>query len=179
MPLSITNQTAGVTVQKKFIGFGDEAIANTLNIMKDIINKSSQDYYVRRWAEQIVGNSGKCDIDKVRAIFFFLANNTRYLKDPHGFELLKTPKISLELIEIGDTPQLDCDDYVILSLSLLKSIGYPVAMRAIAMEEDKKLKHVYGIVKTKQGWIPLDLTKPENDIGWEYPYATRIVTTTV
>lgn len=179
MSLSITSQTATVTVQKKFIGYGDEAIANTLQIMKDIINKSSQDYYVRRWTEQIVGNSGKCDIDKIRALFFFLANHTKYLKDTHGFELLKTPQISLQLMEVGDIPQLDCDDYVILSLSLLKSIGYPVAMRAIAMDEDKKLKHVYGLVKAKQSWIPIDLTKPENDIGWEYPYATRVITTKV
>jgi len=95
-------------VRVEFLGVGEEVTPNTMNKMKDIINSSIKDYYVRRWAEKIVENAGKDDYIKVDFIYNFLVSHVKYLKDPHHVELLKTPKVSLQLLEVGETPSLDC-----------------------------------------------------------------------
>lgn len=172
--IGISEQIANTPVRKEFLGFGDDAIARTLNIMKTIINESSQNYYVRRWAEKMVAGTDNCPYEKMNAIFDFLANNTQYIKDTHNFELLKTPIVSLQLLEIDETPQLDCDCYVILSLSLLKSIGIPVAIKAIATKSDKRFDHVYGLALAKQGWIALDLVRSDRGLGWSFPNPYRL-----
>lgn len=173
MPLSVSQQVQQ-PVEKRFLGTGDQAIFNTLKVMREIVLKSAQNYYIRRWAETIV-KSSRSNIDRVHAVFDFIAQHTRYLRDPHGFEFIKTPPVSLQLIEVGEIAQLDCDDFTVLSLSLLKSIGFNVTIKAIAIREDKKFSHVYGLVEFERGkWIPIDLTKPETGFGWEWPTPTRI-----
>ncbi len=163
-------------VRKEFLGYGDDAIYNTLKIMKNIIIESSQNPYVRRWAEKIVETANEDELSKIRKLYDFLISKSNFLKDPYGFELIKTPTVSLSLLEIGERPQLDCDDYTVLSLSLLKSIGFQVAMRATSYREDSKFQHVYGLVFIKNyGWVPLDLTKPKMGFNWEAPQPTRSI----
>jgi transglutaminase-like putative cysteine protease len=172
--LSISQQISQQPVKKVFIGYGDEAIHNTLRIMRDLIIRSSVNNYVRRWAEKIV-EGATSNIDRVRSIYDFIARHSYYLKDPSGFEFIKTPPVSLQLIEVGEKTALDCDDFTVLSLSLLKSIGFHTALKAIAIRPDKKFVHVYGLVEVeKDKWMPIDLTKPENGLGWEWPNPTRI-----
>ncbi|MBT9167438.1 MAG: hypothetical protein DDT19_00776 [Syntrophomonadaceae bacterium] len=173
---SIFQEIQNIPVRKEFIGFGEDATRNTLNKMRDIIKQSFQNYYVRRWAENILGqyHSNVSDFSKVENIANFLMTRTEYLRDPHGLEMLRTPLVSLQLLESGDIPRLDCDDLTILSLSLLKSIGFPVAMRAVSYHPDKKFRHVYGLVKIRNIWHPLDLTK-KHGLGWEAPGITNIL----
>lgn len=171
----VSQQTVGVPVRKLYLGSGDSAIRNTLELMAKIIRASSQNYYVRRWAEKIVQGVPEKDYQgRVWAIYDFIRRHMRYLRDPHGTELLKTPLVSLQLWEVGDIPLLDCDDVTILSLSLLKSIGFPVALRAASYQADKKFRHVYGMVKILNDWVPLDLVKDYGP-GWEAPGATRLM----
>lgn len=162
-------------VNRIFIGYGDAAILNTLKIMKGIIISSSANYYIRRWAEKIV-EGAQTNLEKIQAIYIFIVSHSRYLKDPAGFEFIKTPPVSLQLIEIGEIANLDCDDYAVLSLSLLKSIGFHVALKAIAVRANKKFTHVYGLVEYEKGkWIPIDLVKPEMGLGWEWSNPTRAI----
>ena len=172
--LSLSQQVNQQPVRKVFIGYGDNAIANTLQIMKGIIVSSSANYYIRRWAEKITQGS-RTNLEKIQSIYDFIASHSRYLKDPQGFEFIKTPPVSLQLIEIGEIANLDCDDYAVLSLSLLKSIGFHVALKAISVKPDRKFTHVYGLVEyEKNKWLPIDLVKPETGLGWEWPSPTRI-----
>jgi len=159
----------------EFLGYGEDALLNTLQKMKNIINSSVKNYYVRRWAEKIseLGKDG--EIDRVHSVYEFLRSRTRYLKDPYEIEMLKTPLVSLSLMESGETPALDCDDLTILSLSLLKSIGYPVKLRAVSYRPDRQLTHVYGLVKVKpHGWVVFDLVRPPG-LGIEHPGIMRRV----
>jgi len=160
-------------VKIKGLGFGEAIAPSTMRSMQKIINASVRSFYVRRWAEKITEGADLDDFTRVKSVYDFLAERTRYLKDPRGLELLKTPVVSLQLLEIGETPALDCDDLTILSLSLLKSIGYPVALRVASYTPEKTFTHVYGLVKIKGGWIPIDLVK-KYGLGWEAPGATRL-----
>jgi len=171
-PFSILSQSRQ-PVRIEGVGFGDEVAPNTLQKMKDLINSSIRNYYVRRWAEKITEQASN-DTERIHDIYHFLATRTRYLKDPPDLELIRTPPVSLELIEHGEIPALDCDDLTVLSLSLLKSIGFPVALRASSYLPDKVLVHVYGLVRVNSRWVPFDLVKRMGP-GWEAPMATRIM----
>lgn len=170
---NVSQQTVGHPVKKLFLGYGDDAIKRTLDLMANIIRASSQNYYVRRWAEKMVQGIDSSDsLGKVEAIFNYIKGNTSYLRDPQGTEFLKTPLVSLQLLEVGDRPLLDCDCLSILSLSLLKSIGFPVALRASSYKSNGKFTHVYGMVKVGENWLSLDLVKDFGP-GWEAPGVTK------
>lgn len=156
------------------LGFGAIVTSNTMEIMKQIIIASIHSYYVRKWAEKIV-DFAEGDYSKCEAIFNFVVSNCRYVQDPVGIELLKTPIISLNLIETGDSPALDCDDAAILIGSLVESIGIPYALRAVSFNED--FSHVYGLCYIKdRGWIPADFVvgKREGYFGDEPQGITKI-----
>ena len=172
--LAISRHVAQHPVQRFSIGNGREAIDNTIAIMKNIIIESSINYYVRRWAEYIIETTMKDDYARVDEIFSFLRDKTKYAKDPDGFEFIKTPIVSLQLIESGGVPIMDCDDYTVLSLSLIKSLGIPVAIRAAAYDDSDKFEHVYGLVQINNYWYALDVTEPHG-IGFEHDRLTNTI----
>jgi transglutaminase-like putative cysteine protease len=175
MNSSIFQQVENVPVKKLGVGRGDNAVFNILKIMKNIINESSINYYVRRFAEKIIEDTDpRNPFVRINSVYQYLAANTIYAKDPHGMELIKTPPVSLALLESGERPVLDCDDYTVLSLSLLKSVGFPVMIKIISTKPDKKFNHVYGLVYTGRTWMPFDATRPDFGLGWEFPNPTRV-----
>jgi transglutaminase-like putative cysteine protease len=178
-------QMAAVPRTEENIGTGDQAIYNTVTKMKNIIRESSKNTYVREWAKKIVSrvtvNEKK---EEASSIFDFVRDNVRYTKDPLGFEYLQTPPVLLEDIRLyqdgrGDRPVGDCDDMTLLSLSLLKSIGFQVAIKVVSFSESKKFGHVYGLVQIGYDWVPFDCVRPDQDMGWESKGHTRVMETII
>lgn len=161
------------TTHRRSLGSGPQATLETLRLMRDIILKSQSNMYVRRWAERIVSSAPEDSLARVHAMYDFIKGHTKYIWDPRGFELLKVPTVTLNLWDAGETSLLDCDDYTILTLSLLKAVGYQVLIRA-AGYRNQPLSHVYGFVMVDDNWIALDLTK-NYGVGWEPPGATSHV----
>jgi hypothetical protein len=111
-------------------------------------------------------------------------DNVRYTRDPAGFEYIQTPPVVLEDIRSyqigqGDRPAGDCDDMTVLSLSLLKSIGFQVAIKVVSFHNHKKFSHVYGLVQIGNDWITCDCVRPDRDMGWEAQGLTRVMETIV
>jgi hypothetical protein len=178
-------QMSAVPRKEEYIGTGDTAIYRTVDRMKQIIIDSSKNIYVREWAKKIVSrvevNQKKSEAS---AIFDFVRDNVRYTKDPMGFEYLQTPPVLLEDIRLyqegrGDRPVGDCDDMTLLSLSLLKSIGFNVAIKVVSFSPSKKFGHVYGLAQVGHEWIPMDCVRPDQDMGWESKGHTRVMETII
>lgn len=178
-------QVSAIPRTEEYIGTGDTAIYNTVAKMKEIITNSSKNPYIREWAGKIISgvevNNKKSE---VAAIFNFVRDNVRYTKDPLGFEYIQTPPVLLESIRQymdgkGERPAGDCDDMTTLSLSLLKSIGFPVAIKVVSFHNHKKFSHVYGLVQIGYDWIPFDCVRPDKQLGWESKGHTRIMETIV
>lgn len=178
-------QVMGIPRTEEYIGTGDTAIYNTVAKMKQIIQNGSKNQYIREWASNIVSRIEVNDKrGEAEAIFNFVRDNARYTRDPYGFEYLQTPSLLLESIGQyingkGERPITDCDDMTILGLSLLKSIGFGVAIRVVSYRENKKFGHVYGLVQVGYDWVPFDAIRPEQDLGWEAPGHTRVMETIV
>lgn len=178
-------QMAAVPQLEEYIGTGDQAIYRTVDKMKSIISQSSKNPYIREWATKVIARVAVNDKKgEANAIFNFVRDNVRYTKDPHGFEYLQTPPVVLESIGQyqagkGDRPAGDCDDMCILSLSLLKSIGFPVAIKVVSFNQSGQFGHVYGLVQIGYNWIPFDCVRPDKSMGWEAPGLTRAMETIV
>lgn len=172
---TISQNLKNIPILTKDIGEGDTSIRNTVIEMGKIIDESSNNYYVRKWAEKILEplESNLNLYRVVETIYEFITEHTKYLPDIHGMEFLRTPPLILDELEREEVPQLDCDDYTLLSLSLLKSVGFPVAIRIIATKPDREFDHVYGLVKIQSKWFPIDLTIPGGGLGVEFPSPTR------
>jgi hypothetical protein len=178
-------QVSAIPMKEEYIGTGDQAIYNTVKKMKDIITVSSKNPYIREWAKKIVANvEVNNKKGEAAVIFSFVRDNVRYTKDPMGFEYIQTPPVLLE--DIGqyikgrsERPAGDCDDMCVLSLSLLKSIGFPVAIKVVSFQDHKRFGHVYGLVQIGHDWVPIDCVRPDRELGWESQGHTRVMETII
>lgn len=73
----------------------------------------------------------------------------------------------------------NCDDMALLSLSLLKSIGFQTAIKVVSFSQSKKFGHVYGLVKVGYEWVPIDCVRPDQELGWESQGHTRVMETEI
>lgn len=69
----------------------------------------------------------------------------------------------------------NCDDFVMLLGALHEAIGIPVKLVVAALNPSipNEFSHVYLLVETEQGWIPVDAINKANPWGWEAPNAYR------
>lgn len=178
-------QVMGIPRTEEYIGTGDQAIYNTVTKMKSIIVASSKNPLIREWAGQVISRVEVNDkLGEAKAIFNFVRDNVRYTRDPLGFEYIQTPPVLLESIGQsikgqGERPSGDCDDMTVLSLSLLKSIGFNVAIKVVSFRDTKKFSHVYGMVQVGHNWVPVDCVRPDADLGWESKGHTRVMETII
>lgn len=170
---SIGNQPVKYTS----LGFGDYAVSrNTLSLMKDAIVQSSKNPTVRDWATRIIADvRPKDQWGEAEAIYHFVQNHSHYVKDPTGTEMLQSPLVAFDNWNRSIMWPADCDDYSILILSLLRSIGYKVGLRAASYTPNKMLTHVYGMVQLYGQWYPVDGIKSGGYIGWEHENATNVL----
>lgn len=160
------------------LGIGNAEIsANTVSKMVDVIKQSSHNPYVRKWAEDIIQDVPDRNFwGEIEAVYNFVQDNTRYVYDPKGLEYFQTPPYVLQRIALNEKPSLDCDDYTLLTLSLLRSIGYNTKIRIASYEPNKKFTHVYGLVLITKPyeWVVLDAVRKDKYLGWEASDATNI-----
>lgn len=165
-------------ISKHFIGFGPIAApANTVTKMIAIIKESASNPYIRKWAEKIIEQvPDKNEMMELDAIYRFLQRYTRYAKDMLDFEYIQTPVYILNQLEIGDVPSMDCDDYTVLSLSLLRSIGYDTTIKVTGYDpRNKQFSHVYGIVWIGEYPVVFDAIHKNKPMGWEPPNPVWVI----
>ena len=173
--MDISQYVANTPMSTEFIGFGESAIHNTVDRIHQIIKSSAFNPYVRKFTESLVIDLAPNDkIGELRAIHDFVKYKVRYTKDPYGMEYVQTPPLLLKQIEMKEQPAGDCDDMTTLTLSMMKSIGYPVATKITSYSPNGKFSHVYGMVFVNNKWIPTDTTVRSRQLGWEAPGITRM-----
>jgi len=164
-----------VTQQSVNLTDDNHATFESVEIIKELINKGKKDWVIRRVAEKIVQYLKPKDYEReIAAIYNFVTRRLRYTKDIHHVEYVHRARELLSYHKKG----ADCDDFVILTGSLLQSIGHPVRVVIIgnnyANKED--YSHIYLQVQLKDKWISLDGSVPGARVGWEAPsFATKKV----
>lgn len=150
---------------------GDAGISQTVSAIKQAVAFSLRQPEVRAQAESIVANEIERDERaEVEAIFRWVVEHFRYVKDPVGIELVKSPEISLREIHQSGQFQGDCDDVTALLAALLKAVGYTVRAVTISVPgKGHQFRHIYLKVYLPKArkWLSLEGTARKRPIGFE------------
>jgi transglutaminase-like putative cysteine protease len=96
--------------------------------------------------------------DRIRA---YLARNVRFVHDPPGVELIRTPRYMLRRIAEQGEAVGDCDDVAVLGAALGMAAGLRARYVLIGLTPDDPYEHVYTELVTRDGCvIELDTTRP-------------------
>lgn len=146
---------------------GAAGTRQTLEIMKRLTLAGKKSPVVRQLAVSLTQGLHQKDFyGEITALFRFVRDRIRYIKDVRNVETLHTPEMVLS------NRQGDCDDKALLLASLLESIGFRTRFVAVGFRANE-YSHVYTEVfynahspdKLRGPWLPLETT--ENvDIGW-------------
>lgn len=150
---------------------GYSGTRETIEKIKNLINKGARDFYVRQQAIDILMQKGvppKAYLKEIQTLFQWVQMNIRYTKDPHNVEVLHSARRMLQL-RAGD-----CDDIAILLGSMLESVGHPVRLILTGPDPRRSdlFSHVLLEVNYCGRWISLDATMP-HDMGWSPSTAQR------
>jgi transglutaminase-like putative cysteine protease len=138
-------------------------------MMTELVKNGKKNASVRAKALALTHDLPQKDkLGEIRALFNFVQNNIRYVRDISGVETLAYPEQVL-VQESGD-----CDDKSTLLAALLESIGHPTRFLAVGFQPGN-FSHVFveTIVGNKK-WLSLDTTEPQ-PMGWRPPGIVNVL----
>ncbi len=140
----------------------------TLREMRRLVNEHKTDPVVlQRAVSAVYTVPQKDELAEVDAIFRFVRDSIRYVRDIVGVETLCSPDKTLER-RVGD-----CDDQATLLATMLEAVGYPTRFVVAAYRHPRELEHVYLQVFAAGEWIDADPTEPE-PLGYAPPDAVAV-----
>lgn len=134
---------------------GEAGVRQTLKLMGRLVReyRANPTIYglARSLIQKVPQKSWRGEID---AMFYFVRDGIRYVRDPVGAEAVQLPTITLD-IKSGD-----CDDKVTLLSSLLESAGHPTRFCAVKVDGGERYSHVFLQTKIGKKWLSLEPTEP-------------------
>lgn len=141
---------------------GRAGVIATLRIMRDLIRTGKKSLPIRLLALDLTARLPQKDFaGEISAIYNFVRDRIRYVRDVLGVETLQTPEKTLEF-KAGD-----CDDKSVLLAALLGAIGHPTRLVAVGFSPGR-FSHVYVQTKVSSKWVSLETTQPVA-LGWSPP----------
>lgn len=167
MPAMMLAPTPTLEGRVVHIPNGPAGVSATLRAMRDLVNRCKTSLRIRQAATGIAFLTPEKDYAAAaEAIFNFVRDHVRYIRDVNGVETLQSPDITLQL-QLGD-----CDDQTTLLASMLESIGYPTRF-VVAGYSGDQFDHVYLQAWINDHWVDMDATEP-HPMGWAAPTPTVI-----
>lgn len=134
----------------------------TLKLMWLLVRQGKTSVPVRMMAVRLTnGNLQKDYRREIDAVYRFVRDEIRYVRDVQGTETLHTAE------QILKQRAGDCDDKSILLAAMLGAIGFKTRLVAVGFKPGQ-YQHVFVEVKLGKSWIPLETTEPV-DMGWQFP----------
>lgn len=160
--------TAPVRVQRGTIPHGDLGSLTTLAHMRNLVNAALQMPVVVETAHMIIRATAPRDYPAMaRAIRDWMALNFKFVPDPLGVELTRTPAYMLNQYYAQGIVSGDCDDAATLGAALAKSVGMPCKLVGVGFGSWLgAFAHVYTIIALRSGVVvTLDVTKPAGNVA--------------
>lgn len=126
------------------VGYGATDAEQILSVLSKLISEYGVDPRVRRFTTSLFGSEvGNDDRSgQFRAVTNFMEDGVRYVRDPLGVEYVRSPIAMLEEYEKFGIANGDCDDQVLLSGSMLNSIGFLVRPVGVHLHDSEFHDHV-------------------------------------
>lgn len=142
---------------------GVGGVHQTLAMMRQLVNQCKTNIQIRQAATNTIFlTPEKDEYSEAEAIFNFVRDNIRYVRDVNDVETLSTPMMTLEG-RLGD-----CDDQTVLLASMLESVGYPTRFVVEGYTTPGEYDHVYMQALVYGQFISMDPTE-QNYMGWSPP----------
>jgi len=149
---------------------GMRGVEQTIGVMRAMVDDYKTDPGIRQAAINVIYCAPpKIDIDEVSAVFLFVRDHVRYVRDIADVETISTPDRTLQT-RVGD-----CDDKSTLLATMLESIGYPTRFVVAGYTQPGHVEHVYVQVWMSGDWVDADATEP-HPLGWAPPNAMAVYT---
>jgi transglutaminase-like putative cysteine protease len=142
---------------------GYSGVEQTLRIMRRLVNQCKTNTQIRQAATNVIFlTPEKDEYSEAEALFNFVRDRIRYVKDVNDIETLSTPMMTLEG-GLGD-----CDDQTVLLASMLESVGYPTRFVIEGYTTPCEYEHVYMQALVFGQYISMDPTE-QKYMGWSPP----------
>lgn len=143
--------------------WGSAGVAQTMREMRRLIDEGKRDAEVMRAAGAVIFTTPeKLEAGEVCAVFEYVRDHVRYVRDVVGHETLASARMTLAR-QAGD-----CDDQTVLLGAMLESVGYPVRLVVAAYQAPGNWEHVFLEVWAAGEWIACDPTE-KAPLGWSPP----------
>lgn len=147
---------------------GGQLTSHTVALMRRIVNDAKSSPEIMSAAVSLIYNTPeKSELHEVSAIFEWVRDYVRYVRDVHGLETLTDPRMTL-LRRVGD-----CDDQVMLLCALLEAVGYPTRF-VVAGYQSNAFEHIYCQVFAGGEWIDADPTERQ-PLGYAPPFPQSVM----
>lgn len=150
------------------IPFGDAGSTATLRHMRALINDALRNPTTVDTAQYIIRHTPpRAYAAMAQAIRDWLSVSFKFMPDPYGVELTRTPENMLNAYNVQGWIGGDCDDAAILGCALAKSVGIPCKLVAIGFQSPTgSLSHVFGVLlPPASAPLDVDVTKPAGHVA--------------
>lgn len=160
----------GTSVRVSDLPYGDMGSMTTLHHMRNLVEISLRNPRVVETAHWIIRYCEPRDyIAQAIAIRDWLGSSFRFVADPVGVELTRTPDYMIRQYVTQSYITGDCDDAAVLGCALAKCVGIPCKFVAIGFRKFGNFAHVYGVLCPRTGnvqrGISIDVTRPVGSVA--------------
>ena len=135
--------------QKHFQHFSEaNAFKSRVKLIRELIEVSKRKAEWHIFTSNLLGglnpSRDRLDFEVAQRLFEWICDHVPYRRDIVDVETIKIPEIS---IKVG----ADCDDFVVLSGTMLESVGIPVKISVSQQMGDGTYDHIFLWLPTCQG----------------------------
>jgi hypothetical protein len=115
---------------------GYSGAPQTIAVMRKAALEDANHFDTRRLAEAVCeGLDSKDYTSEYMALYHFLMQRTRYMRDPRRVELVRAPYLISQQIMAGHRPSLDCDDMSCWLAAAVLAVGGRPELMTVAFQK--------------------------------------------
>ncbi len=128
---------------------GYSGAPQTISVMRKAALEDASHFDTRQLAESVCeGLDSKDYTSEYTALYHFLLQRTRYMRDPRRVELVRAPYLVSQQIMAGHRPSLDCDDMATWLAAAVLAVGgkaefMTVAFAKMFFDGQQQYSHVF------------------------------------
>ncbi len=149
---------------------GDAGVAQTIALMRQLVNDAKKDPVVNRAAVEVLRNTPQFNpAADAQAIFDFVKNNFRFVNDPIGTQALRPVRETLNL-RAGN-----CANFSMLVAALGETVGYRSRFVTVAADpaDPSQFSHIYPELEINGEWLAVDAARPGAALGRKPEFSFR------
>ena len=155
------------------VPFGDAGAIATLHTMRNLVEDARASRWAVATARATLDASLTDDADAIiERIGDWFAERFQFATDPAPMDRVSSPVLLLQELQSRGVVRGDCDDAAVLAAFFGSVQGILYRFRAVGFSSEGPLSHVFTLLRSRAGYIPLDVTANAKQV---VPAARRVL----